>query len=156
MPDPGALVGVEDAFDHSPLLAGERVAFCPRDKVAYHFETWEFLRTQNQGRCCICGQSSWIQMITLPGQLVGRPIEVVPPRPQVVVLPGEKVISLKEVPNYLYQAVIVQDYVYEVYRTKNTGAYFVRFEPREYGDKVFSGFKVAILTIMSRAGQMGD
>lgn len=154
--DPSTLIGVEDAFDHSPLLPGERVAFCSRDKVAYHFETWEFLRSQNQGRCCICGQSIGIQMLTLPGTLVGKPLPVAPAKPQVVVLPGERVIGLKEVPDHLYQAVIVQDYVDEVYCTKSTGSYFVRFEPRSYGEKVFSGFKVVIFyNYVSRWTDMG-
>jgi hypothetical protein len=143
-PDPASLIGIEDAFDHSPLLPGEKVVFCTQDKVAYHLVTWEFLRDQNQGRCCICGQSTWIERITLPGTLVARPVPETPLRPQVPVFPGEKIITLKEVPDFLYHAVIVEDYVHEVYRTRSTGTYFIRFERRAYGDPVFSGFKVVV------------
>jgi hypothetical protein len=143
LPDPHGLVGVEDAFDHTPLLPGERVAFCTRDKVAYHIETWEFLRAQNRGRCCICGQTSVIQLVTLPGTPLLRP-EAVIPQPLGTLLPGEKIISLKEVTEYLNLAVTVEDYVYEVYQTKSTGSYFVRFEPRSPYQPVFSGFKVVI------------
>ena len=141
--DPSFLIGVEDAFDHTPLLQGEQIAFCTRDKVAYHLETWRFLQSQNQGRCCICGHSTGIQMIALPGTLITRPIPVEPAKPQVVVFPGQKIISLKEVQDHLNLAVIVQDYVYKVHRSQK-GTYFVRFEPQVYGEPVYSGFKVVI------------
>lgn len=41
-------------------------------------------------------------------------------------------------------AVVVQDYVHEVYRSQNTGTYFVRFEPRKRYDPPFAGFKLVI------------
>jgi hypothetical protein len=142
--DPSTLVGVEDAFDHTPLLPGERVAFCNKDKVAYHLATWEFLRLQNQGRCCICGLSTSVSIITLPGTYV-PPLPVVVPvfRPEVQVRPGEKIISLKEVPYHINLAVIVQDYVHKVHRSQK-GTYFIRFEPLRYGEPVYSGFKAVI------------
>lgn len=145
-PDAAALVGLEDAFDHTPLQPGEKVAFCKRDRVAYHFATWQFLKSQNFGRCCICGQSNVFEFITLAGE--GK-VEVPLPaqaRPRAVDSGqfAEKVISLQEVPNYVNFAVTVQDYVYEVYKTRNTGTYFVRFEPRQTGQAVFEGFKVVI------------
>lgn len=142
--DPGTLIGVEDAFEHTPLLPGERVAFCERDQVAYHLETWNFLRVQNRGRCCICGQSSTIRLITLPGSL---PASAGSPAPQARIEPafnGEKIISLQEVHQHLNLAVTVQEYVREVYQSKSTGTYFVRFEPRSRHEPPFSGFKVVI------------
>lgn len=139
-PNSEALVGVEDAFDHTPLQPGEQVAYCSRDKVAYHLNTWQFLLQQNRGNCCICGQSSSMQMIQLPG--VGQPGHP-------VVVPthvgyGEPVISLQDVRDYVNRAVIVQAYVYEVYKTQNTGTIFVRFEPRVQGEAPFTGFKLVI------------
>lgn len=137
-------LGVEDAFDHTPLQPGERVAFCRLDKVAYHLSTWDFLRTQNQGKCCVCGLSNTIEIITLPGtSIITTPIQS-HYQPKVIVHPGESVISLKQVPEYIGRAVIVQDYIYEVYKTRNTGTYFLRFEQRESGDPVFEGFKLVI------------
>ena len=34
------LIGLEDAFEHTPLIPGEKIAFCKRDQVAYHIATW--------------------------------------------------------------------------------------------------------------------
>ena len=127
--NPGSLIGVEDAFEHTPILAGEQVAFCTHDKVAYHLSTWEFLRAQNQGCCCICGQSHVIKLIRLPGTLTPAP-QILVPRPTVPILPGEHVIGLQDVPQFVGMAVMVQDFVHEVYRSRSAGTYFVRFEPR--------------------------
>lgn len=144
LPDPETLIGVEDAFEHTPLLPGERVAFCVRDQVAYHLETWNFLRTQNRGRCCVCGQAHTIRLITLPGSLPApSPAPSYPTRTEPG-LPGEKIISLQEVYDHLNLAVTVQEVVHEVYQTKSTGTYFVRFEPRAWNEPPFSGFKVVI------------
>lgn len=140
----GDFRGIEDAFDHTVFKPGEYVAFCKRDKVAYHISTWEFLRTQNQGRCCICGLTDVIKFITLPSfdqtPVYSEPIV----RPQFPGFSGDVVINLKQVPGYIGRAVVVQDYVYEVYKTQNTGTCFIRFEPRRYGDKPFSGFKLVV------------
>ena len=144
VPNLEALIGIEDAFEHTLLLPGEQVAFCKRDKVAYHLATWEFLRYQNQGRCCICGQSNVVTIYTLPGRLIEKPLIPQPVAPQPILRPGEKVISLNEVLEHVNYAVTVQDYVHEVYRSQNTGTYFVRFEPRGWGDPPFAGFKVVI------------
>ena len=139
------LVGVEDAFEHTPLQPGETVAYCTRDKVAYHLSTYQFLRAQNQGRCCVCGKPDAIVTRTLPGTFVGVPVPEAPPvRPQVPVMPGEKVITLEEVPNFVGRAVLVEAFVHEVYQTANTGTYFVRFQPRQYREPPFSGFKLVI------------
>jgi len=138
------LVGVEDAYDHTPLLSGEPVAFCTRDKVAYHLSTWEFLKHQNQGRCCVCGQPNVVTIVTLPGVLPGQPVTLPPPVHPGILRPGEVVIGLKEVHNHIGLAVTVQDFVYEAYQTKNTGTYFLRFEPRGPRTPVFDGFKVVI------------
>lgn len=141
--NPGVLIGVEDAFEHTPILAGEQIAFCTHDKVAYHLSTWEFLRVQNRGCCCICGKSDVIKLIRLPGTLAPAP-QVLVPRPTVPILPGENVIGLEDVPQFVGLAVMVQDFVHEVYRTRSTGTYFVRFEPRGRTDPVFAGFKLVI------------
>lgn len=141
--NPRNLIGVEDAFEHTPILAGELVAFCTVDKVAYHLSTWEFLRIQNQGRCCICGQSDVTKLIRLPGTLAPVP-QVLAPRPAVSILPGEHVIDLQEVPHFVGRAVIVQDFVHEVYRSHSTGTYWIRFEPRRPTDPPFAGFKLVI------------
>jgi hypothetical protein len=138
------LVGVEDAFDHTPLQPGEKVAFCTRDKVAYHLATWDFLRTQNQGKCCICGLSNVINLITLPGVAASSPNIKLPAQTRVSVMPGEQVISLAQVPNFIGRMVIIQDFVHEVYQTKSTGTFFVRFEPRNHYDPPFEGFKLVI------------
>ena len=140
--NPQTLIGVEDAFEHTPLLAGELVAFCTHDKVAYHLSTWEFLHAQNQGRCCICGQSDVIKLIRLPGTLAPAP-QVPAPRPTVPILPGEHVIGLEDVPQFVGLAVMVQDFVHEVYRSR-TGTYWIRFEPRGPTDPPFAGFKLVI------------
>lgn len=144
LPDPASLVGLEDAFDHTPLQPGERVAFCIRDKVAYHMETWEFLRSQNRGKCCICGRSNSLRIVTLPA-LPGSQ-DVLPRSPSYTdaFLTEGKIISLQEVPDFLNRAVIVQEEVHEVYQTKSTGTYFIRFQPRAPYEPVFSGFKVVI------------
>jgi hypothetical protein len=144
VPNLEALIGIEDAFEHTPLLPGEQIAFCIRDKVAYHIATWEFLKQQNQGRCCICGQSNVITFYTLPGRLIEKPVIPQPVKPLPFLRDGEKVISLQEVRDYVNFAVTVQDYVHEVYRSQKTGTYFVRFEPRSRGDPPFTGFKVVI------------
>ena len=143
-PNLEALIGVEDAFEHTPLLPGEKVAFCKRDRVAYHLATWEFLRQQNQGRCCICGQSNVVTIYTLPGRLIEKPVITQPVALPLILRPGEKVIRLNEVREHVNYAVTVQDYVHEVYQSHNTGTYFVRFEPRGWVDPPFAGFKVVI------------
>ena len=144
IPNLETLIGVEDAYEHTPLVTGERVAYCKRDKIAFHLATWEFLKQQNQGRCCICGQSNVITIYTLPGTLIESPVapEIVA-RPTIL-HPGEKVIGLNQIYNHINFAVTVQDYVHEVYCTKSTGTYFVRFEPRGPRDAVYQGFKVVI------------
>ena len=141
--NPGNLIGVEDAFEHTLILAGEQIAFCTHDKVAYHLSTWEFLRVQNQGRCCICGQLDVIKLIRLPGTMVPAP-QILVPRPTVPILPGEHVIGLQDVPQFVGLAVMVQDFVHEVYRSRSAGTYFVRFEPRGRTDPPFAGFKLVI------------
>ncbi len=138
LPDISALVGVEDALEHTPLLPGEKVAFCNRDRVAYHLATWQFLREQNGGRCCICGNANVFTFLTLPGTL-----PPVIPQPQAGMHPGAKIIGLPEVHEYVNLAVTVQDYVHGVHRTKN-GTYFIRFEPRLASEPVFAGFKAVI------------
>jgi hypothetical protein len=143
LPEPNTLVGVEDAFDHTPLQAGEKVAFCKLDRVAYHLGTWKFLRTENQGRCCICGRENVFAFITLPGLPPDRPLHPLS-QPPGLLRPGDQIISLKDVPGYVNKAVIVQDYVYEVYKTRSKGTYFIRFEPRGPYEPVFGGFKVVI------------
>jgi hypothetical protein len=126
------------------LLPGEKIAFCKHDKVAFHLATWDFLRQLNQGRCCICGQSNVINIYTLPGKLVEQHFVPQPVTPALVNRPGEKVIRLNEIYDHINYAVTVQDYVHEVYQTKSTGTYFVRFEPRNGKDPVYKGFKVVI------------
>jgi hypothetical protein len=59
-------------------------------------------------------------------------------------MPGEQVISLAQVPNFIGRMVIIQDFVHEVYQTKSTGTFFVRFEPRNHYDPPFEGFKLVI------------
>lgn len=143
LPDPASLVDVEDAFDHTPLMPGEKVAFCKIDRVAYHMNTWDFLRSENQGKCCICRRANVFVFITLPGQAV--PPAMKPLAPAISILrPGDQIIHLKDVPEYVNMAVVVQDFVYEVYRTKSTGTHFIRFEPRRVNEPVFGGFKVVI------------
>lgn len=142
-PDLKGLIGVEDAFDHTPLQAGEKIAFCTLDKVAYHLQTWDFLRAQNHGRCCICGQSSGIRIYTLPGTYAGRALTFSVAQPSIQVYPGEKIISLDEVRDHLNRAVIVEDLVHKVHRSQK-GTYFIRFETLKRGDPVYSGFKAVI------------
>lgn len=138
------LIGLEDAFDHTPLEPGEKIAFCKKDKVAYHYSTWLFLRAHNQGRCCICGDSNVFEFHVLPGTPPAPKPQIVIARPQVMVLPGEKIIKLEQVPEHIGRLVIVEDFVHEVYKTKSTGTIFVRFEPRRFGEPPFQGFKLVI------------
>ncbi|MEW5870952.1 MAG: hypothetical protein AB1894_16885 [Chloroflexota bacterium] len=142
-PDPASLIGIEDAFDHTPLIPGEKIAFCKLDRVAYHIETWQFLRAENRGRCCICGRSEHFIFLTLPGS---APVKAPIPAQATASLlrPGEQIIRLEEVHNHVNKAVIVQGYVHEVYKTRNTGTHFIRFEPRQFNEAVYAGFKVVI------------
>jgi hypothetical protein len=144
VPNLETLIGVEDAYEHTPLVAGERVAYCKKDKIAFHLATWDFLKQQNQGRCCICGQSNVITIYTLPGTFIERPIAPKIVAPPAILRPGEKVIGLNQIYDHINFAVTVQDYVHEVYCTKSTGTYFVRFEPRGPRDAVYQGFKIVI------------
>lgn len=149
-PDPATLIGVEDAFDHTPLSSGEKIAFCKLDRVAYHLETWQFLRAENRGRCCICGRSEHFLFLTLPGPVPAK--APLPAQPVASILrPGEQIIHLEEVHNHINKAVIVQGYVYEVYKTRNTGTHFIRFEPRQFNEAVYSGFKVVVFPRYERA-----
>lgn len=143
--DPGSksnpyesLVGAEDPFEHTPLLAGESVAFCRIDRVAYHLRTWEFLRDQNQARCCICGKKNVVEIVLLPC--------TEPVKSRVIFIPAdtEKVIGLSEVRNWIGRAAVVEDYVHEVYITKTAGAAYIHFEKRLPTDPVTKGFKVVI------------
>lgn len=139
--DYATLVGVEDAYDHTPLVPGEQVAFCSRDKVAFHQATWDFLRRQNNGRCCICGQAGVIRLVTLPGTLV-KPSEAQPVRPAFLGSAGNA-IGRNQVEDYLNRSVSVQDYVHKVHRSQR-GTYFIRFDPLEVNEPVYSGFKVVV------------
>jgi hypothetical protein len=144
VPDLQTLIGIEDAFDHTPLVAGELIAYCTFDKVAYHQATWNFLRDQNQGRCCICRRQNVIKFYTLPGKYIPTPVTVPEILPRVILSPGEKIIGRDNIREYLNSVVTVQDYVYEVYKTRASGTYFIRFEPRINRDPVYSGFKLVI------------
>lgn len=139
----GALVGAEDAFEHTSLAAGEQVAYCTVDQVAYHLHTWDFLKTQNRGACCICGRVGTIQIVTLPGVKISQPAIVQPVQPKVHAYPGE-VIRLEDIPDHIGRAVTVEAFVHKVYQTKNTGTIFVRFEPQSGSEPVYSGFKLVI------------
>ena len=57
---------------------------------------------------------------------------------------GEKIIRLSHVHEHIGCAVVVEDHVYDVYRTRATTTFFVRFEPRGENDAPFDGFKVVI------------
>jgi hypothetical protein len=142
-----SLVGVEDAYEHTPLLAGERVAVCTRDQVAYHLNTWQFLKTYNRGCCCACGRGDKILLVTLPGvylQPAAEPVYV--PAPWVS---GEKVISLPDVAAYIGRAVVIEDYVYNVHRSQK-GTYFIKFQPTGQAPRPFDGFKVVIFNALAR------
>jgi hypothetical protein len=141
-PDPASLLGVEDAFEHTLLQSGEQVAFCKYDGVAYHLTTWDFLRRENGGRCCSCGKSGTVITLTLPG--VSQPVRQAPEYIPVWLDAGQEIIRLETVSGFIGRSAIVQDFVHEVYQTKSTGTYFVRFEPRSHNDRVFDGFKVVI------------
>jgi hypothetical protein len=142
VPDPGALIGIEDAFDHTPIQAGERVAFCRRDRVAYHFATWEFLKANNSGRCCICGDPHSFTFVTVTGK--NQPPALKPvTNPGIQIPTTDQVISFQEAARHVNLAVTIQGYVEEVYET-SIGTYFIRFEPRKPKDPVFQGFKVVI------------
>lgn len=140
--NPASLIGVEDAFDHTPLLEGEQVGFCSFDKVAYHLSTWQFLKDQNRGACCICGRTNTIQLLRLPGTLVSQPVEAAPPKSRAGYYGN--VIRLEEINEYIDRAVTVQAYVYDVYQTINTGTVFIKFEPRQRGVPVYEGFKLVV------------
>jgi hypothetical protein len=153
LPDLERLVGIEDAFEHTPLEPGERIAYCRYDRVAYHLSTWEFLRKENGGRCCSCGRSGTIQLFTLPGP-AGKQSLPAPAAPVYRGKPaspawqgsGQEIIGLENVYEYIGQAVVVEAQVYEVYKTMSTGTYFVRFSERQAGDTPFSGFKLVIFS----------
>lgn len=141
------LVGVEDAYEHTPLLAGERVAVCTRDQVAYHLNTWQFLKTYNRSCCCACGRGDKIILVTLPGVFVQPAIEpVYAPAPWVS---GEEVISLTEVESYIGRAVVVEDYVYNVHRSQK-GTFFIKFQPKSQAPRPFDGFKVVIFNALAQ------
>ena len=145
--DLSRLVGVEDAFEHTPLLAGESIAYCQYDRVAYHLSTWEFLKTVNNGRCCSCGKLGTITILSLPGVPVPAPAPPALPGKLPKPAPtwqGLPVIGRKDVGQYVGRAVVVQDYVHEVYETRSTGAFFIRFDRRQPSDPPFKGFKVVI------------
>jgi len=140
--DLSSLIGAEDAFEHTELKAGETVAYCTYDKVAYHLSTWKFLQEKNRGRCCSCGRSGTIQVVQLPG------VPTVEVRPRVPVetrwlRETKEVIGLEEIYDHIGRAVVVEGSVHEVYRSQK-GTYFVRFEKRKSGDRPFDGFKVVI------------
>jgi hypothetical protein len=132
------LVGVDDAFEHTPLMAGEQVALCTYDKVAYHLRTWEFLRKENQGRCCSCGRSGTIRIVTLPGVRVSAPPPVSAPDPSLL-SPGETVISLSRIRDFEGRAVVVHDFVQEVHFSQR-GTCFIKFEDRPIPE----AFKVVV------------
>jgi hypothetical protein len=140
--DLSSLIGAEDAFEHTKLEAGEKVAYCTYDKVAYHLSTWKFLQEKNRGRCCSCGRSGTIQIVELPG----APVVEAPPRAPVEtrwLRETKEVIGLKEIYDHVDRAVVVEGYVHEVYQSR-IGTYFVRFERRKWRDRPFDGFKVVI------------
>jgi hypothetical protein len=142
-----SLVGVEDAYEHTPLLAGERVAVCTRDQVAYHLNTWQFLKTYNRGCCCACGRGDKIQLVTLPGvyvQPAAEPVYTLTPW-----VSGEKVISLSEAEDYIGRAVVIEDYVYNVHRSQK-GTYFIKFQPLGQAPRPFDGFKVVIFNALAQ------
>lgn len=142
-----SLVGVEDAYEHTPLLAGERVAVCTRDQVAYHLNTWQFLKTYNRGCCCACGRGDKILLVTLPGVYLQPAAEpVYTPAPWVS---GEKVISLSDVAAYIGRAVVIEDFVYNVHRSQK-GTYFIKFQPLGQAPRPFDGFKVVIFNALAQ------
>lgn len=146
LPNLATLIGIEDAFEHTPLLPGEQVAFCKYDQVAYHLSTWNFLRVENGGRCCSCGRSGSVVMVTLPGALVAPTRPIQPAAQPAWMKAGQEIISLKDVPNYINRTVVVQDFVHEVYQSKSAGTFFVRFERRQPYKPPFDGFKVVIFS----------
>jgi len=147
------LIGAEDAFEHTQLMQGEKVAFCTFDKVAYHLFTWKFLQDQNGKRCCICGKTGTIQIVQLPEI---QEIHISPHSASDQNLCLEKVIKLTDVHQHIGLAVDVQDLVQEVYETRNTGAFYIRFEKRRPTDPPFQGFKVVIRPGYVKEWKKGD
>jgi hypothetical protein len=140
------LVGVEDAYEHTPLQGGETVMFCQNDQVAYHLSTWQFLLKYNQGRCCACGRSDRMTRLTLPGELLEAPQSPARPAPLRV---GEGVIGLDQIHEYIGRATVVQDYVHNVHRSQK-GTFFIKFEPLEKAPRPFDGFKVVIFNDLAQ------
>jgi hypothetical protein len=136
------LIGAEDAFEHTPFSQGEKVAFCTWDKIAYHLYTWKFLQDQNTGRCCICGKKGKVQIIQIP-ILEGLPSSQTPDLAEDLLL-KEEPISLHEIHEHIGFAVVVEAVVQEVYETRSTGAYYIRFDKRQPHEPPFQGFKVVI------------
>lgn len=135
------IIGLEDAFEHSVIISGEKIAYCTADKVAYHLSTWRFLEEQNSSRCCVCGKKGTIKFIQLPSIENAPPTSRFKPKEDRL---GEKTISLSDVYGYVGRAATVEAIVQEVYETRSTGAFYIRFEKREPFEPPFKGFKVVI------------
>ena len=144
LPDPKTLIGLEDAFDHTKFIPGEKIAYCKYDGVAYHLSTWEFLKTENHGLCCICGKNNVFAFTTLPDEKNWSPVQWSTRFPTPTPPPPDQLIGLKQVQDYLNLVVTVQDYVHDVYQTRSTGTYFIRFQPLKARHPVFEGFKLVI------------
>jgi hypothetical protein len=150
--DLSRLIGVEDAYEHTPLRQGEQVAVCTHDQVAYHLETWQFLQQFNNGKCCSCGRAGTIKIVALPGAVpIGTAVNAASrsavQRSAISWLDADqKTIGNGDIANHIGLAVVVQDYVYKVHKTKSKGTYFVRFEPHIPPAPIFTGFKVVIFS----------
>ena len=59
-------IGIEEVFDHTKFVPGEKIVICSKDKVAYHLTTWEFLKREKGGRCIICDRIDSMELCTLP------------------------------------------------------------------------------------------
>ncbi len=141
LPQPESLIGLEDAFDHTVFGPGDKIAYCIFDQLGYHARTWDFLKAENNGKCCVCGRKDGIRFVLIPGE--SKTSELSPQDRSPAWIEDVPVITLKEVEQFFNRQVIFKGFVTEVHLTKN-GTYFIRFEPREFGNPVFCGFKGVI------------
>ncbi len=140
---PESLLGANDPYQLSPLLPGETIIYCENCNLGFHATTVEFLRAQNGGRCSACNVPNRWRTYTLPG---GSAVKT----PEGVDTPAAAgtLVKLDRIWEHVGQFVTFEGYVHQVYQSRSSGTWFVKFEDTR---SPLAGFRLVIYNGYTKA-----
>jgi len=118
---------------------------CGRCCVGYHAETADFLRQANEGKCVSCQRSDRMAVVVLPGagRAAGGPAETAAVAPAA----GDRLVRLDKIWDHAGQIVTFEGFVHQVYQSRGSGTWFVKFEQTRIPTE---GFRLVIFNSFTK------